>query len=272
MNKQKILIETTLQYGDMHANPIEHARAKNNESISFEYDCIYIMEPINRDKLSPEESDQKRVPHDTIKFKYIPRGESFLNYTWKKICYQLNRDKTGIQNLKLIYINLDGEEEALLDTSEGKLHEFSEIIEFEDGEIIESVIIYLKKEVLCGFDITTNNITNENHQRSILIGERSEDVYRVPADNKVVIGIGCCANEQYGVSSIFFHRVDKLTFSISQTYGLRQLRAKSKKNPEFNEELEVLKSCLNAEQKLLCESCSLPDAVFFSVLKYVMPY
>ena len=252
MNKQKILIETTLQYGDMHANPIEHARAKNNESISFEYDCIYIMEPINRDKLSPEESDQKRVPHDTIKFKYIPRGESFLNYTWKKICYQLNRDKTGIQNLKLIYINLDGEEEALLDTSEGKLHEFSEIIEFEDGEIIESVIIYLKKEVLCG--------------------ERSEDVYRVPADNKVVIGIGCCANEQYGVSSIFFHRVDKLTFSIYQTYGLRQLRAKIKKNPEFNEELEVLKSCLNAEQKLLCESCSLPDAVFFSVLKYVMPY
>ncbi len=159
-----------------------------------------------------------------------------------------------------------------MDTSEGKLHEFSEIIEFEDGEIIESVIIYLKKEVLCGFDITTNNITNENHQRSILIGDRSEDVYRVPADNKVVIGIGCCANEQYGVSSIFFHRVDKLTFSISQTYGLRQLRAKIKKNPEFNEELEVLKSCLNAEQKLLCETCSLPDAVFFSVLKYVMPY
>jgi hypothetical protein len=272
MSNRKILIETTMQYGDMHANPIEHVRVKNKESISFEYDSLYKMEPINRDKLSPDEKDQIKVPHDTIKFKYILRGESFLNYTWTKICYELNKEKNGILNLKCVYTNLDGEEEALLDTSEGKQHQFSEIIEFEDGEIIESVIIYLKNDILCGFDITTNKITKENHQRSILIGIRSEDVSRVPADSKVIIGIGCCANEQYGVSSIFFHRVEKLTFSIYQTYGLRQLRAKIKKNEEFVGELEVLKTCLNAEQKLLCESCSLPDAVFFSVLKYVMPY
>jgi len=276
--KKELLIETTMQFGEVRAMPIDHVRAKNKESISIEYDCLYIMEPINREPLKEDSIDQIKVPHDTLKFKYIPRGESFLLYTLKKICYELNKDKNGIQNLKLIYLNLNGQEEVLLDTSEGKVQQFSETIEFEDGEIIESVIVYIKKDILCGFDISTNKQMNDNNKRSILIGIRSnetakdEAVMRVSGDNKVVVGIQCYANEQYGVSSISFHRVDKLTFSIYQTYGFRQLRAKIKKNEAYVKELEGLKPKLTEEQKLLSDSCGLPDSVFFSVLKYVMPY
>ena len=276
--KHELLIETTMQFGEVRAMPIDHVRAKNKESISIEYDCLYIMKPIHRDELKPDACDQEKVPHDTIKFEYEPRGENFLTYTLKKLCYELNKEKNGIQNLKLIYLNLNGQEEVLLDTSEGKIQQFSETIEFEDGEIIESVIVYTKKDMLCGFDISTNKLMKDNNKRSILIGIRSnetsndEGVMRVSGDNKVVVGIQCYANEQYGVSSISFHRVDKLTFSVYQTYGLRQLRAKMKKNEAYVKELEGLRANLTEEQKLLSDSCGLPDAVFFSVLKYVMPY
>ena len=216
--KKELLIETTMQFGEVRAMPIDHVRAKNKESISIEYDCLYKMEPINREPLNEDSIDQIKVPHDTLKFKYIPRGESFLLYTLKKICYELNKDKNGIQNLKLIYLNLNGQEEVLLDTSEGKVQQFSETIEFEDGEIIESVIVYIKKDILCGFDISTNKQMNDNNKRSILIGIRSnetandEAVMRVSGDNKVVVGIQCYANEQYGVSSISFIELINLLF------------------------------------------------------------
>ena len=276
--KQEILIETTLQFGDGGANPIDHVRKKNNETISIVYDCLCEMKPINREKISDESADQVKVPHDTLKFEYKPRNEKFLDYTWKKICYKLNEKKNGIQHLKLIYLNLNGQEEVLLDTSEGSEKNFSETIEFDDGEIIESVIVYLKNDVLCGFDITTNKKLPDNNKRNILIGIRAnegidkEDVMRVPEDNKVIVGILCYANEVTGVTGISFHRVDKSTFSIYQTSGIRQLRAKVKKNEEYVKELDALKAKLTPEQILLADTCNLPDTIFFTVLKYVMPY
>ena len=276
--KKEVLIEPTMQFGDCGANPIEHVREKNKETITIEYDCLYKMVPINRDTISEDSADQIKVPHDTLKFEYKPRNEKFLDYTWKKICYKLNEKKDGIQCLKLIYLNLKGEEEVLLDTSEGKEKNFSETIEFEDGEIIESVIEYSKNEILCGFDITTNKILPDNNKRNILIGIRAnegidkEDVMRVPEDNKVIVGILCYANEVTGVTGISFHRVDKSTFSIYQTSGIRQLRAKVKKNEEYVKELDALKAKLTPEQILLADTCNLPDTIFFSVLKYVMPY
>jgi hypothetical protein len=232
----------------------------------------------NRDVLNRDEIDQKKIPHDTIKFDYKPRGASFFDFTWKKFCYELKKDGKGIQDIKLVYLNLDNKEEVLLDTSEGK--ELKEKIEFEDGEIISQCNAYVEevkgdkstdgmKSVLCGLDITTNKGKN------VMIGERkSEGLFQVlrQDQNKVIVGLGCFANKEDGVTAIYFHLTDTLTYAINETYGIRQLRAKIKKNQEFAKGLEALKPKLSPEQNLLSEVCNLPDAVFFSIIKYVMPY
>lgn len=280
--KIKAIVEATCQYGDVRGNPIDFVRAQKNESITINYDCTQLMTPKNQAPISPDSIDQIKVPHDSLKYDYKDRDEEFLKHSLKKICYELKKDKDGIQDLQLIYLNIDGKEEALLDTTSGS-KKLTETVEFEDGEIIESAIIYCKNEFFCGIYITTNKRiveNNEEKQRNILLGVTAREnvdgelVIRVNNENKVIIGMGCCANEQYGISAIYLYQVDKVVFSLYQTYGIRQLRAKikNKNNKEFEESLEKLKPKLNPEQKLLSDVCGLPEAVFFSILKYTMPY
>ena len=280
--KNKRLVECTCSYGDVRCNPLDYERVNKKETITYEYDCLYIMTPKNNDKLPDGTIDQIKVPHDSLKFDYTSRDGEFLKYSLKKICYELKPNNDGIQDLQLIYLNIDGKEEALLDTTSGS-KELKETIEFEDGEIIESAIIYCKNEFFCGIYISTNKIIKENNeekQRNILIGVTArenvdgEQVVRVNEDNKVIVGMGCWANTQYGIACIYLYLTDKVTFSLYQTYGIRQLRAKikNKNNKEFEESLTKLKSKLNPEQKLLSDVCGLPESIFFTVLKYTMPY
>ena len=56
------------------------------------------------------------------------------------------------------------------------------------------------------------------------------------------------------------------------TFGLRQLRAKVKKNNEFNEKIEKMKDNLNEEQKIIYDICTFPDTLFFMILKYASSY
>ena len=280
--KNKRLVECTCSYGDVRCNPLEYVRVNKKETITYEYDCLYIMTQKNNDKLPDGTIDQIKVPHDSLKFDYTSRDGEFLKYSLKKICYELKPNNDGIQDLQLIYLNIDGKEEALLDTTSGS-KELKETIEFEDGEIIESAIIYCKNEFFCGIYISTNKIIKENNeekQRNILIGVTArenvdgEQVVRVNEDNKVIVGMGCWANTQYGIACIYLYLTDKVTFSLYQTYGIRQLRAKikNKNNKEFEESLTKLKSTLSPEQKLLSDVCGLPESIFFTVLKYTMPY
>ena len=280
--KNKRLVECTCSYGDVRCNPIDYLRVNKKETITYEYDCLYIMKQKNNDKLPDGTIDQIKVPHDSLKFDYTSRDGEFLKYSLKKICYELKPNNDGIQDLQLIYLNIDGKEEALLDTTSGS-KELKETIEFEDGEIIESAIIYCKNEFFCGIYISTNKIIKENNeekQRNILIGVTArenvdgEQVVRVNEDNKVIVGMGCWANTQYGIACIYLYLTDKVTFSLYQTYGIRQLRAKikNKNNKEFEESLTKLKSTLSPEQKLLSDVCGLPESIFFTVLKYTMPY
>ena len=280
--KIKTIVEATCQYGDVRGNPIDFLREKNKETITIYYDCTQFMTAKNKEPLPDGSIDQEKVPHDSIKFEYKDRNEEFLKHSLKKICYELKPTNDGIQDLQLIYLNIDGKEEALLDTTSGN-KKLKETIELEDGEIIESAIIYCKNEFFCGMYISTNKIVVENNEekkRNILLGVTArenvdgEQVVRVNNINKVIIGMGCCANPQYGISAIYLYLVDKVCFSLYQTYGIRQLRAKikNKNNKEFEEALEKLKPKLNPEQTLLSEVCGLPEAVFFSILKYTMPY
>ena len=281
---KNLIIEPTMAYGDLRALPLDFLRDQKKQTITYNFDCLEIMTAKNRDERQRGKYDQTKVPYDSIKFDYSPRNLSFLQYSLKKICYELKKgkeenkdkgevkEKKGIQNLKFIYLNIDGNEETLLDTSEGKKGIDFQTIEFQDGEIIEAAVVYQNEDGFCGLDITTNK------KKNYMIGERTDDNIIIFEEqknkDKVIVGFGCWANEQYGVSSIYFYLIKKTTFAICQTYGMRQLRAKitADKDKEFIDGLPTLKEGLNDEQKLLCDVCKLPPPVYFNVLKYVMPY
>ena len=286
---KKSLINTSMVYGDVHAIPLDFVRELKKEPITFNYDCLYIMTPQHRNDAEKGEYEQTKVPFDTIKFKYEPRGENFLRFSLKKICYELmpvdekkdpseqKTERKGIKYLKMIYLNTDGKEEVLLDTSEGKMKENFETIEFADGEIIEEVIVYEGYKGLCGFSITTNRIDKKTNKENYkLIGVNSENSTKILGkdNDQVAIGIGCYANETFGVTGIYFYFVNKITYSIYQTYGMRQLRAKlkAKCDEKFAQYLEKLKPKLNEEEKLVYDICNSAETVFFPVLKYLMPY
>ena len=288
---KKLVVNSSMVYGEVHAIPLDFVRALKEEPITFNYDCLYEMEPINRDDNKKGESEQEKIPFDTIKFNYKQRKlDKFLNYSLKKICYELipvdekveavdqKKVRRGLKNLKIIYTDEEGKEVILLDTSEGKMKENKETtIEFKDGEIIEEVIVYEGFKGLCGFSLTTNHIDKEtNKEKYHLLGVNSENSTKILGkDSKdVAIGIGCWANEKYGVTGIYFYFVDKMTYSIFQTYGMRELRAKLKikSDAEFIKNLENIREHLDDDAKLIYDICGSSDPVFFSVLNYLMPY
>ena len=264
---KKLVVNSSMVYGEVHAIPLDFVRALKEEPITFNYDCLYEMEPINRDDNKKGESEQEKIPFDTIKFNYKQRKlDKFLNYSLKKICYELipvdekveavdqKKVRRGLKNLKIIYTDEEG-----------------------DGEIIEEVIVYEGFKGLCGFSLTTNHIDKEtNKEKYHLLGVNSENSTKILGkDSKdVAIGIGCWANEKYGVTGIYFYFVDKMTYSIFQTYGMRELRAKLKikSDAEFIKNLENIREDLDDEAKLIYDICGSSDPVFFSVLNYLMPY
>ena len=138
--------------------------------LNFNYDCTFKMIP-KTGSVEKDEIDLIKIPFISTKYKYIPRGEEFFNYTLNKICYELrdDKDKEGniykrIQHLKLIFLNKEKKEEVLLDTSNGK--KLPETINIFEGEFIEYVRVYLKYEALCGIEIITNEseIINESYK------------------------------------------------------------------------------------------------------------
>ena len=102
--------------------------------------------------------------------------------------------------------------------------------------------------------------------------EESEKIKEFEQGDKIILGFGCQANKQYGVCSIYCYYLGKRKFGIIQNSGLLQLRSKLKKNPEFKAELETKKSSLTEQQKLILDTCDLPDAAFFPFASYIMTY
>ena len=284
MKKKKSILTCSLVYGDCHAIPIDFVRDKKNLDITFLYDCTEVMK-LKEGQLKDEdkEKDQIKVPFETIKFNYTPREEEFLNYTLKKICYELKMGKKekkegdlnkededevkGIQNLKLIYTNIDGKEEVLLDTTDGEKKELPETIEFQEGEVIEYVIIYCQEEKFCGLDISTNK------RNSNKIGKTNIDnPFRVRNDKKVIVGLGCYASKKLGVTGIYFYQIDKILYGICETLGIRQLRAKVKANKEYKDLLDENEKGFEDKERLVYRVCKLPDQIYFQIFNYITTY
>ena len=69
-------------------------------------------------------------------------------------------------------------------------------------------------------------------------------------EKTIIIGLGCEANEQTVINSIYFYQIARKDYGLYGTLGLRLLRAKVKQNKEFNKQIEEIKNNLKEEQKL----------------------
>ena len=234
-SSDNVLLRTTLEYGQGHSRMID--MAKHNETATINYDCVGDM------------------------------GDKFLDYHIHQIYYHL-RSNECIQSLKMVFKNRNtGQLETLLDTDpeDDKRDKF----QFEDNEEIIEVRIWLKKESLIGFEITTN----KNRNKKIGYGEENTiKIKEFEKGDKIIFGFGCHANKQYGVSSFYCYFMDKRMYGIVLNQGLIQLRSKLKKNETFRKEVETKKATLNEKQNLILETCDLPDTAFFPIASYIMSY
>ena len=73
---KKLVVNSSMVYGEVHAIPLDFVRALKEEPITFNYDCLYEMEPINRDELKPDSIDQVKVPHHLIPLNLIINKEN----------------------------------------------------------------------------------------------------------------------------------------------------------------------------------------------------
>ena len=235
MKLYKVFLEATFEYGEGHCRMVE--MEKYNETKTENYDCAANL------------------------------GEKFLDFHLHKICYKLKSNEY-IQSLQLIFKSRnDGKPQTLLDTDPEDTTK--ECFELEDSEEITEVRIWKQKDRLIGFEISTN----KNRSKKIGYGEEeSEKIKEFEQGDKIILGFGCQANKQYGVCSIYCYYLGKRKFGIIQNSGLLQLRSKLKKNPEFKAELKTKKSSLTEQQKLILDTCDLPDAAFFPFASYIMTY
>ena len=248
---------------------------ENSKNITINYDCTYTMERINPGTLSDNNLDLIKYPFYSNKYDYKPKGEKFFKFTLKKRFYELreDEDKNGekykrIQNLKLIFINEEGQEELFLDTSNNK--NLTEKIELMEGEIIEYAIVNLKDEILYGLELITNEtkICDESYKIGTIKGNNIISI-KVKEEKKVIVGLGCYANERIGVTGIYFYFTKIKNIDNIGTFGLRLLRAKAKTNKEFNEIIEKNKKDLDDIQQLTYDISTFPNSVFFTILNYV---
>ena len=275
MKKRKAILECTLTYGEaIGFKMIPFFSESKASKMTFNYDCTQIMTP-KTGTVEDGDLDNITIPFYSNKYNYESRKEDFFNYSLRKIYYELREVKDDnnnttykrIQNLKLIFTNKEGKEEVLLDTSDGK--DLPEKIELLDEEYIEYVIVYLKNDLLCGLDLTTNEtkIFNKSYIIGTTSGDNIDNIL-VKDDNKIISGIGCYANENMGVTGIYFYQIDKRNLTLLRSLGLRQLRAKVKQNKEFKENFEKNKNNLDDALKLTFDICCFPDSIFFPILSY----
>ena len=201
---------------------------------------------------------------------YMETKEKCMEYHIHKIIYTLN-DNNYVQSLQMIYKNRnDGHLEKILDTiTSHQDNEDKNEITFEDFEEITLVRFWVKDERLVRFSIKTNMNKIKMIGADVNDGLCKDD--DLETEQKIIVGFGVNAGKKYGVSSMYCYYIDKKQFGIIEYEGLLQLRAKLKMNDNFKKEI-VKKDNLNEKQKLILETCDLPDTAFFPVASFIMAH
>jgi hypothetical protein len=192
-------------------------------------------------------------------------GDNLLDYKITKIKCQL-KSNTNIQGIQFFYKNINtGEEKALIDIkkNDGELIEQEMILNNED---IIDLKVFLKDVILVGFEVTTNK------KRSKKFGYGGdEDLINIPdLENldKIIVGFGVCSSDD-GISSIYCYYSSKRDYVFHLYTGLLSLRIKLK-DSNFKEKTDKKLPKMNDKNKLLYRICSLPDNLYFNIIKYAL--
>ena len=192
-------------------------------------------------------------------------GDNILDYKITKIKCQL-KSNTNIQGIQFFYKNINtGEEKALIDIkkNDGELIEQEMILNNED---IIDLKVFLKDVILVGFEVTTN----KKRSKKFGYGE-DEDLINIPdLENldKIIVGFGVCSSED-GISSIYCYYSSKRDYVFHLYTGILSLRIKLK-DSNFKEKTDKKLPKMNDKNKLLYRICSLPDNLYFNIIKYAL--
>ena len=195
----------------------------------------------------------------------VKLGNNILDYKITKIKCQL-KSNTNIQGIQFFYKNAKtGEEKALIDIkkNDGELIEQEMILNNED---IINLKVFLRDVILIGFEVTTN----KKHSKKFGYGS-DEDLIAVPDLqnlDKIIVGFGVC-NSKEGISSIYCYFSSKRDYVFHLYTGLLSLRIKLK-DSKFKEETDKKLPKMNDKNKLLYRICSLPDNLYFNIIKYAL--
>ena len=191
--------------------------------------------------------------------------EKILDYKITRIKCQL-KSNTNIQGIQFFYKNaITGEEKALIDIkkNDGDLIEQEMILNNED---IINLKVFLKDANLIGFEVTTN----KNHSKKFGYGN-DEDLIAVPdlaKLDKIIVGFGVCSNNE-GINSLYCYFSSKRDYVFHLYTGILSLRIKLR-DSQFTEETKKKLPKMNDKNKLLYRICSLPDNLYYNIIKYAL--
>ena len=197
---------------------------------------------------------------------YDKLGDKLLDYKLIKIKCQLISNKS-IEGIQFIYKNIDdGKEVALIDikSSEKDLIEQEMIL---NNENIIDLKVFLRDIKLIGFEVTTNR----NHSKKFGYGNDEELIKISDLENldNVVVGFGVCYGKEVGISSLYFYYMKRLDYVLQIYSGVLSLKVKLKEI-DFRQKIEKKLSKMSKKNKLFYRICSLPDNLYFGVIKYAL--
>ena len=195
---------------------------------------------------------------------YDKLGDILLDYKLIKIKCQLISNKS-IAGIQFIYRNInDGQEIALIDikSSEKDLIEQEMVL---NNENIIDLKVFLREVKLVGFEVTTNR----NHSKKFGYGNDEELIKISDLENldNVVVGFGVCYGKELGVSSLYFYYMKRLDYVLQIYSGVLSLKVKLK-DKDFRQKVEEKLSKMSEKNKLFYRICSLPDNLYFGIIKY----
>ena len=197
---------------------------------------------------------------------YDKLGDLLLDYKLIKIKCQLISNKF-IAGIQFIYRNINnGQEIALINikSSEKDLIKQEMVL---NNENIINLKVFLRDVKLIGFEVTTN----KNHSKKFGYGNDEELINISDLENldNVVVGFGVCYGKELGVSSLYFYYMKKLDYILQIYSGVLSLKVKLK-DIDFKEKVEKKLSKMSKKNKLFYRICSLPNNLYFGVIKYAL--
>ena len=213
--------------------------------------------------------DKKDITINCDDFGYFsdPKNNPF-DFFIKYIYFSLKENKY-IGSLKIVYQNKKNDNLITLLETPGVLDvEELQKIEFNSYELIINMKVWVKDEILTGFEIKT--IFGRNIK--IGYGEKEDEIIikELKDENCMILGFGADANSTK-VTGIYCYYADSRLYDNYNFYlELHKLRVKLMLDDKYKSNILSKKSEFDDRYRFIIDVCELPNLPFFSILSYIL--